>query len=198
MRRMTIMKKIYRFLEVKATSNSFARDRLKDTPCIVVEEGRRFVRVEQVVIELNREFEIQPFLYGLPAELLQCKVLFQYLGCASVAKVSHFAMVLDMLKEKCKEKPLDPNEKMCALTAERGIFETLQNHSNGGHSLSSLNLQLHFHQFKKMRNLPCLSCCRNQQRFYLMMPHFTMNALQNLTISFWLIFHGPMSVVKRA
>ena len=140
MRRMTIMKKIYRFLEVKATSNSFARDRLKDTPCIVVEEGRRFVRVEQVVIELNREFEIQPFLYGLPAELLQCKVLFQYLGCASVAKVSHFAMVLDMLKEKCKEKPLDPNEKMCALTAERGIFETLQNHSNGGHSLSSLNL----------------------------------------------------------
>ena len=149
MRRMTIMKKIYRFLEVKATSNSFARDRLKDTPCIVVEEGRRFVRVEQVVIELNREFEIQPFLYGLPAELLQCKVLFQYLGCASVAKVSHFAMVLDMLKEKCKEKPLDPNEKMCALTAERGIFETLQNHSNGGHSLSLLNLPATLPSIKK-------------------------------------------------
>ena len=140
MRRMKIMIKIYRFLEVKATSNSLARDRLKHTPCIVVEEGRRLVRVEQVVIELNREFEIQPFLYGLPAELVQCKGLFQYLGCASVAKVSHFAMVLDMLKKKCKEKPLDPNEKMCALKAERGIFETLQDHSDDGHSFSSLNL----------------------------------------------------------
>ena len=140
MRRMKIMLKIYRFLEVKATSDSFARDQLKHTPCIVVEEGRRLVRVEQVVIELNREFEIQPFLYGLPAELVQCKGLFQYLGCASVAKVSHFAMVLDMLQEKCRAKPLDPNEKMCALTAERGIFETLQDHVDGDHSFSSLNL----------------------------------------------------------
>ncbi|CAH3193171.1 unnamed protein product [Porites evermanni] len=140
MRRMKIMLKIYRFLEVKATSDSFARDQLKHTPCIVVEEGRRLVRVEQVVIELNREFEIQPFLYGLPAELVQRKGLFQYLGCASVAKVSHFAMVLDMLQEKCRAKPLDPNEKICALTAERGIFETLQDPVDGDHSFSSLNL----------------------------------------------------------
>ena len=138
--RISVMMKIYRFLKAKATSCSFAKDQLRQTPCILVEEGRRLVRVDQIVIELVKEFEIQPYLYRVPAELVQFKDLFEYLGCASVVNVSHFAMVLDMLKQKCKEKQLDPNEKMCALTAERGIFEALQDHSNDGQNLSSLYL----------------------------------------------------------
>ena len=138
--RMSVMMKIYRFLKAKATSSSFAKDQLRHTPCILVEEGRRLVRVHQIVIELNKEYEIQPYLYRVPAELVQFEGLFQYLGCASVVNASHFAMVLDMLKQKCKEKQLDPNEKMCALTAERGIFEVLQDHSNEGQTLSSLDL----------------------------------------------------------
>ena len=138
--RMSVMMKMYNFLKAKATSSSFAKDQLRHTPCILVEEGRRLVRVDQVVIELNKEYEIQPYLFRLPEELVQFKGLFQYLGCASVVNVSHFAMVLDMLKQKCQEKQLDPNEKMCALTAERGIFEALQDHSNHGQTLSSLDL----------------------------------------------------------
>ena len=138
--RMSVMMKIYRFLKAKATSSSLAKDQLRDTPCILVEEGRRFVKVHQIVIELNKEYEIQPYLYRVPAELVQFEGLFKYLGCASVVNVSHFAMVLDMLKKKCKEKQLDPNEKMCALTAERGIFEALKDHSNDGQNLPSLYL----------------------------------------------------------
>ena len=138
--RMSVMMKIYRFLKAKATSSAFGKDQLRHTPCILVEEGRRLVRVHQIVIELNKEYEIQPYLYRVPAELVQFAGLFQYLGCASVVNISHFAMVLDMLKQKRKEKQLDPNEKMCALTAERGIFEALQDHSNDGQNLSSLYL----------------------------------------------------------
>ena len=138
--RMSVMMKIYRFLKAKATSSAFAKDQLRHTPCILVEEGRRLVRVHQIVIELNKEYEIQPYLYRVPAELVQFAGLFQYLGCASVVNISHFAMVLDMLKQKRKKKQLDPNEKMCALTAERGIFEALQDHSNDGQNLSSLYL----------------------------------------------------------
>ena len=138
--RMSVMTNIYRFLEAKATSSPFAKNQLRHIPCILVEEGRRLVRVDQIVIELNKEYEIQPYLYRVPAELFQFKDLFQYLGCASVANVSHFAMVLDKLKQKCKEKQLDPNEKICALTAERGIFEVLQDHSEEGQKLSSLYL----------------------------------------------------------
>ena len=138
--RMSVMMKIYRFLKAKATSSAFAKDQLRHTPCILVEEGRRLVRVHQIVIELNKEYEIQPYLYRVPAELVQFAGLFQYLGCASVVNISHFAMVLDMLKQKRKKKQLDPNEKMCALTAERGIFEALKDHSNDGQNLPSLYL----------------------------------------------------------
>ena len=138
--RMSVMMKIYRFLEANATSCPFAKNQLRHVPCILVEDGRRLVRVDQIVIELNKEFEIQPYLYRVPAELVQFKDLFEYLGCASVAHVSHFAMVLDMLKQKCKQKQLDPNEKMYALTAERGIFEALEDHSDDGQNLSSLYL----------------------------------------------------------
>ena len=138
--RMSVMMKIYRFLKAKATSSAFAKDQLRHTPCILVEEGRRLVRVHQIVIELNKEYEIQPYLYRVPAELVQFAGLFQYLGCASVVNISHFAMVLDMLKQNRKEKQLDPNEKMCALTAERGIFEALKDHSNDGQNLPSLYL----------------------------------------------------------
>ena len=138
--RMSVMMKIYRFLKAKATSSAFAKDQLRHTPCILVEEGRRLVRVHQIVIELNKEYEIQPYLYRVPAELVQFAGLFQYLGCASVVNISHFAMVLDMLKQKRKEKQLDPNEKMCALTAERGIFEALKDNSNDGQNLPSLYL----------------------------------------------------------
>ena len=138
--RMSVMMKIYRFLKAKATSSAFGKDQLRHTPCILVEEGRRLVRVHQIVIELNKEYEIQPYLYRVPAELVQFAGLFQYLGCASVVNISHFAMVLDMLKQKRKEKQLDPNEKMCALTAERGIFEALKDHSNDGQNLPSLYL----------------------------------------------------------
>ena len=138
--RMAVMMKIYRFLEAKATSCPFAKNQLRHIPCILVEEGRRLVRVDQIVIELNKEYEIQPYLYRVPAELVPFKGLFHYLGCASVANVSHFAMVLDMLKQKCKEKELDPNERMYALTAERGIFEALQDRLDDGHNLFSLYL----------------------------------------------------------
>ena len=138
--RMSVMMKMYRFLKAKATSSAFAKDQLRHTPCILVEEGRRLVRVHQIVIELNKEYEIQPYLYRVPAELVQFAGLFQYLGCASVVNISHFAMVLDMLKQKRKKKQLDPNEKMCALTAERGIFEALKDHSNDGQNLPSLYL----------------------------------------------------------
>ena len=138
--RMSVMMKIYRFLEAKATSCLFAKNQLRHIPCILVEEGRRLVRVDQIVIELNKKYEIQPYLYRVPAGLVPFKGLFQYLGCASVANVSHFAMVLDMLKQKCKEKELDPNERMYALTAERGIFEALQDRLDDGHNLFSLYL----------------------------------------------------------
>ena len=75
-------------MDVKATSDSFAKDQLKHTPCILLEEGRRLVRVEQVVIDLNKEREIHPFLYALPP------VLFLYKGLFTDVQLGEAALLL--------------------------------------------------------------------------------------------------------
>ena len=106
----------------------------------MVEQGRRFVKPGQVVIELYRDNEIEPFLYGMPSELGQFKALFQYLGCSHGVTLNHYSMVLDMLQSKWKRNSLDPNERSRALKAVKGLFEVLQDNPTGVHGLSSLYL----------------------------------------------------------
>ena len=138
--RTSVMEKIYEFLQAKATSSPTAKKLLKDTSCIVVEQGRRFVKPGQVVIELYQGNQIEPFLYGMPAELGQFMTLFQYLGCSNGVTLNHYSMVLDMLQRKWKENSLDPNERSRALKAVKGLFEALQDNPTGIHGLSSLYL----------------------------------------------------------
>ena len=138
--RTSVMETIYEFLQAKATSPPTARKLLKDTSCIVVEQGRRFVKPGQVVIELYKGNQIEPFLYGMPAELGQFMTLFQYLGCSYGVTLNHYSMVLDMLQRKWKENSLDPNERSRALKAVKGLFEALQDNQTGIHGLSSLYL----------------------------------------------------------
>ena len=138
--RMSVMAKIYRFLQEKALSNTITKERLKHIPCVLVERGRRFVKAEQVVIELYKHLEIEPFLYGMPAELSEFKKLFQYLGCSPSAKPFHYTMVLNVLQGKCKANQLDPNEKTCAFRAVKGLFEALQENPDDHCDLSSLYL----------------------------------------------------------
>ena len=138
--RMSIMKQIYEFLQSKAMSTTLAKKRLKDSSCIIVEQGRRFVKAQQVVVELYKDNEIEPLLYGLPAELGQFETLFKYLGCSPSAKLSHYTMVLDILHRKCTANRPDRNESHCALRALKGFFEALQENPDEASDLSSLYL----------------------------------------------------------
>ena len=138
--RMSVMTSIYVFLQAKAISSTFVKERLKDTPCILVEQGGRFVYSKQVVIELYRKEEILPFLYGMPAELSAFKTFFQYLGSSPSVRPSHFVMVLEMLHNQSKENMLEPNEVRNALRAVKGLFETLQDTPNATDSMSTLYL----------------------------------------------------------
>ena len=124
--RTSVMSNIYRFLQEKAFSGTVARDRLEHTPCILVEQGRRFVYSKQVIIELYEDLEIKPFLYRMPAELSEFTSLFKHLGCSPSVRPFHYAMVLDMLHGRCKTNQLHPNEVDTALRAVRGLLETLQ------------------------------------------------------------------------
>ena len=138
--RTSVMANVYRFLQAKALLSTATKERLKDTRCILVERGRRCVKAEQVVLELYQQHEIEPFLYGMPAEYSEFKKLFQYLGCSASVKSSHYAMVLDMLQKQCKANTLDPNETKSALRAVKGVFEALQDNPEDHHDLSSLYL----------------------------------------------------------
>lgn len=138
--RTTVMSNIYRFLQANGLTSTTTKQRLEDTPCILVEQGQRFVKAEQIVTELYEDHEIKPFLYRMPAELGEFKELFQYLGCSSSVKSFHYAMVLECLQKQCKTNRLDPNEKTCSLRAVKGLFEALQKDPHDHDGLSSLYL----------------------------------------------------------
>ena len=138
--RMSVMAKIYRFLQKEVMSGAFVKNRLKDTPCILVEQGSRLVNAEQVVIELYENLEIRPYLYKMPAEHGEFKQLFEHLGSSLSVQLSHYTRILDLLHEKCLERSLDVNEEDISLKAVKGIFEVLQGNPDGNHPISSLYL----------------------------------------------------------
>ena len=53
---------------------------LKDSPCVGVENGRRFVNAKCIAIKLDESEELKPYLYSLPMELGPFHRLFKYLG----------------------------------------------------------------------------------------------------------------------
>ncbi|KAJ7380170.1 hypothetical protein OS493_010881 [Desmophyllum pertusum] len=138
--RVSVMTNVYRFLQAKAVSSAVAKERLEHTPCVLVENGQRFCFAKQVVMELYKNLEIKPFLYGMPAELSEFATLFKYLGCSPSVTPSHYAMVLDMLHGQCKTNRLEPNEVRSALGAVKGLFEILQDTSEAKHDMSALYL----------------------------------------------------------
>ena len=124
--RKSLMRNIYKFFQRKvSTGNSIVED-LKNKPCILVEEGTRFVQSKQVVLELYESLEISPFLYRLPPELGEFQSLFRRLGCTDSVTALHYSMVLEMLHEHCQSMKLNPNHIKSSLKAVRGLFETLE------------------------------------------------------------------------
>ena len=138
--RTSVMSNIYEFLQARAVSSTVAKDRLLHTPCVLVEEGERFVFPKQVVLELYKKSEIQPFLYGLPAEITKFTPLFKYLGCSPSVTPSHYAMALDMLHRRSEANVLHPNEVEIALRAFKGLLETMQDNPDVEHDISTLHL----------------------------------------------------------
>ena len=121
-----VMERIYDFLQTNAFSNSETKDRLVNTPCILVEHGRKFILPRQAVLELYECLQIKPFLYSVPREFGKFHTLFQDLGCSNYVTIIHYAMVMEMLYERCKNARLHPNEVAICVKAGKGFFESLK------------------------------------------------------------------------
>ncbi|XP_022786054.1 sacsin-like [Stylophora pistillata] len=132
-----IMEEIYKFLQ----GNKNVRDAivLEVTPCILVENGTKFVRPSEAVVELQAREEIKPFLYRIPPELGKFRKLFQALGCYEFVTCTHYAVVLEKLRKKCCGAKLHPNELKVCCKAVKGLFKTLQEKADEASTLSTLS-----------------------------------------------------------
>ena len=138
--RRSAMRKIYTLLQDKGITESNVKGSLESVPCILVERGIRLVQAKQVVLELLERDEISPFLYRVPPELGEFHELFHHLGCSKSVKPSHYAMVLEMLRDQCQENKLHPNEIQSSMRAVRSLFESLLKDSE--ENVDLLNLYL--------------------------------------------------------
>ena len=121
-----IMEGNYTFLQDQVRQiNSSTKAQLTSTPFILVEEGRRFVAPNQVVLELYEDLEIKPYLYRVPPEFGRFHPLFQFLGCCKNVGMSHYVTVLEEVHKKCKTAKLHPNEVSICVKASKGFFELL-------------------------------------------------------------------------
>ena len=134
---MNVMEQIYKFLQDNADERGTIV--LEVTPCILVENGTRFVRPGKAVLELQVKDEIKPFLYRVPPELGKFRKLFQTLGCDEFVTCAHYAVVLKNLQKNCGDAKLHPNELKMCFKAVKGFFETLQEKSEEASALSSLS-----------------------------------------------------------
>ena len=120
-----VMERIYQFLQNYLTTDSEEKSILVNTPCILVDDGKKFIHPRQAVLELYESHEIKPFLYRVPRAFGKFQRFFHEIGCEKCVTSIHYAMVLQMLHERCKNSKLHPNELTICVRAVQGFFESL-------------------------------------------------------------------------
>ena len=138
--RTLVMERIYEFLQANPVTSSETKEILTNTPCILVEQGRNLILPSQAVLQLYERLEIKPFLYCVPSEFGKFHPLFEHLGCSKYVTINHYAMVLKMLHELCKDARLHPNEVAICVKAVKGFFEKLEENVEAAKNLSQLHL----------------------------------------------------------
>ena len=98
-------------------------NQLSDIPCILVEDGRVFVRGDQLAFHLDEEQP--PYLYKVPREYGVFEHFFKRLGAMEKATPAQFAQVLTRLRESCEDKQMHANELTVVKQAVFGLFTTL-------------------------------------------------------------------------
>ena len=130
-----IMKEVYTFLtEISGCPSSDSLEtcspvcvtigrQLSSISCILVEDGRVFVRCDQLAYDLDKE--LPPYLYKVPREYGAFEHLFKRLGAMEKATPVQFAKLLSRLKESSGDEKMHANEVIVAKHAVFGLFFTL-------------------------------------------------------------------------
>ncbi|NXY90052.1 SACS protein, partial [Alcedo cyanopectus] len=106
--RAKVLRSIYEFL---STEKREFRFQLRGVSFVMVEEGWKLLKPEEVVINLEYESDFKPYLYKLPLELGTFHQLFKHLGTEDVISTKQYVEVLGrifktFLEEKVHLKEL--------------------------------------------------------------------------------------------
>ncbi|MFT7803385.1 sacsin-like, partial [Arapaima gigas] len=119
-----VLRSTYEFLN--ADKRDF-RYQLRGVSFVMVEEGWKLLKPEEVVINLDNESDFKPYLYKLPLELGTFHQLFKLLGTEDVVSTKQYVEVLYRIYRNSEGKQLDPNEMRTVKRAVSGLFKSLQN-----------------------------------------------------------------------
>ncbi|XP_020793364.2 LOW QUALITY PROTEIN: sacsin [Boleophthalmus pectinirostris] len=119
-----ILRSTYEFLS--ADKRDF-RYLLRGVPFVIVEDGWKLLKPEEVVINLDNESDFKPYLYKLPLELGTFHQLFKLLGTEDVVSTKQYVEVLGRIYRSSEGKQLDPNEMRTVKRAVSGLFKSLHN-----------------------------------------------------------------------
>ncbi|NXS62629.1 SACS protein, partial [Brachypteracias leptosomus] len=124
--RAKVLRSIYEFL---STEKREFRFQLRGVSFVMVEEGWKLLKPEEVVINLEYESDFKPYLYKLPLELGTFHQLFKHLGTEDVISTKQYVEVLGRIYKNSEGKQLDPNEMRTVKRVVSGLFKSLQNDS---------------------------------------------------------------------
>ncbi|KAM9602483.1 sacsin isoform 2-T4 [Morphnus guianensis] len=124
--RAKVLRSIYEFL---STEKREFRFQLRGVSFVMVEEGWKLLKPEEVVINLEYESDFKPYLYKLPLELGTFHQLFKHLGTEDIISTKQYVEVLGRIFKNSEGKQLDPNEMRTVKRVVSGLFKSLQNDS---------------------------------------------------------------------
>ncbi|XP_028903954.1 sacsin isoform X2 [Ornithorhynchus anatinus] len=124
--RARVLRSIYEFLSSEKREFRF---QLRGVAFVMVEDGWKLLKPEEVVINLEYEADFKPYLYKLPLELGTFHQLFKLLGAEDVISTKQYAEVLSRIFKNSEGKQLDPNEMRTVKRVVSGLFKSLQNDS---------------------------------------------------------------------
>lgn len=119
----SMMTQIYTFLQNKLIDKNVCG--LKNIPFVFIIERKIFVAPEQVVLSINEQEEIPPYLFKNSSEFGQFYSLFEKNGAAKSLTCTLIANVLVEIWNRSKGKILQPNERSCTYKAVKILFSKL-------------------------------------------------------------------------
>ncbi|XP_054650428.1 sacsin isoform X2 [Dunckerocampus dactyliophorus] len=119
-----VLRSTYEFLN--ADKRDF-RYQLRGVAFVMVEDGWKLLKPEEVVINLDNESDFKPYLYKLPLDLGTFHQLFKLLGTEDVVSTKQYVEVLWRIYRSSEGKPLDPNEMRTVKRIVSGLFKSLHN-----------------------------------------------------------------------